>query len=261
MFQPAAFAPSRGCGTITLMEDDNNDAVGVAQPGQTVTPGSQTPAPAAPPSPQPAAPPAQPPAQASPPQPQPVPAPPQAEQVPEQPQAAEGSFFSADPEQAPEAAADGPPGEAITWTASEFIAHAKSFGWYFVLAVVAVAVAAAIYLVTRDMISSGVIIVAALFLGFYAGHKPREMQYRLDASGLNVGEKYFSYNQFRSFAVLPEGAFSSIVFMPLKRFAVPTTIYYPPEEEDRIVGMIGGSLPLEQHGHDAVDRLMHRIHF
>jgi hypothetical protein len=60
---------------------------------------------------------------------------------------------------------------------------------------------------------------------------------------------------------LEEGAIPSIVFMPLKRFAVPTTIYYPEEEEENIVGVLAGRLPMEQHGHDAIDRLMHRIRY
>lgn len=151
--------------------------------------------------------------------------------------------------------------EAITWTASEFIAHSKSFGWYAVLALVAVAMAALIFFLTKDKVSAGVIIVAALMFGIYAGYKPRELQYRLDQGGLTVGTKHFTYDQFRCFSVLPEGAFSSIVFMPLKRFAVTTTIYYAPEDEDKIVNLLGNYLPLEERGHDAIDRLMHRIHF
>jgi hypothetical protein len=130
-----------------------------------------------------------------------------------------------------------------------------------VLAFGAVAFAAVIYLVTRDVISAGVIILAAIVLGIYAGHQPRELEYQLNARGLTIGQKHYSYEQFRSFSVLPEGAFSSIVFMPLKRFAVPTTIYYAPEDEEKIVSLLGSYLPLEERGHDAVDRLMHRIHF
>ncbi len=61
--------------------------------------------------------------------------------------------------------------------------------------------------------------------------------------------------------MVPEGAFSSVVFMPLKRFAPPRTIYYAPEDEDRIVGLLVNRLPLEEHRADAVDGLMRRIRF
>jgi hypothetical protein len=151
--------------------------------------------------------------------------------------------------------------EPVSWTASEFIAHAKSFKWYAALFLGAVVFAALVYLVTRDYVSVGVVLGAALIFGIYAGHPPRELQYRLDGSGLTIGKKHFTYGEFRSFSVLPEGAFSSIVFMPLRRFAVPTTIYYAPDDEDKIVSLLGSYLPIEERGHDAVDRLMHRIHF
>ncbi|HVX57964.1 MAG TPA: hypothetical protein VHA37_09660 [Candidatus Saccharimonadales bacterium] len=151
--------------------------------------------------------------------------------------------------------------DAITWTASEFIAHAKSFGWYAALAAAALAFAAVVFLISRDFISVGVVIVAALLLGIYAGHQPQQVQYRLDGGGLTIGKRRLGYDQFRSFSVVPEGAFSSIVFMPLKRFAVPTTIYYAPEDEERIVDLLSNILPVDQRGHDAVDRLMHRIRY
>lgn len=149
----------------------------------------------------------------------------------------------------------------ISWTASEFIAHAKSFGWYAVLGLAAAVFAALIYLLTKDFVSVGVVLVAALLLGIYAGHQPRQLEYRLDGRSLTIGKKRFGYHQFRSFSVLPEGGVSSIVFMPMKRFAVPITIYYPPEDEDKIVALLADRLPLEEGGHDAIDRLMHRIRF
>jgi hypothetical protein len=232
----------------------DNDA---QKPGQTITPGSPTPPPAAQPAPgpEPPAPDPAPPAPPAPPAaPEPAPQPPAAEPEPE-----------SDPEpETPEPDPPAAPAEdaaSIAWTASEFIAHAKSFGWYAALGLAAIIAAAGIYFLTKDFISAGVIIVAAFFLGFYAGHKPRELEYRLDGAGLAIGQKHFTYDQFRSFSVVPEGAFSSIVFMPLKRFAVPTTIYYAPEDEDRIVSLLGSRLPMENKGHDAIDRLMHRIHF
>lgn len=160
---------------------------------------------------------------------------------------------------APAAASDDP--QAITWTASEFIAHAKSSGWYAALVGVAVVFVAVIFLVTHDLISVSVVIVAAVLMGIYGARQPRQMEYRLDAAGLSIGPKRFSYEDFRSFSIVTEGAFSSIVFMPLKRFAVPTTIYYAPQDEDRIVSLLSDRLPMEKRGHDLVDQLMHRIRF
>ena len=129
------------------------------------------------------------------------------------------------------------------------------------LAVVALIIAATIYAITRDLISSVVVLVGAAALGIFGARKPHQLEYRLDGSGLTVGQKHYAYEAFRSFAIVPEGAFSSIVFMPLKRFAPLTTIYYAPDDEDKIVDLLADRLPFEERKADAVDTLMHRIRF
>ena len=151
--------------------------------------------------------------------------------------------------------------EAVTWTASEYIAHDKTASWYVILAVVAVALAALVFLITRDYISIAVVVVAALMIGTYGSHKPRQLEYRLDSHGFSIGPKAYSYQDYRSFAVMPEEAFKSIVFMPLKRFAAPITIYYAPEDEQKIMAILSRELPFEEQRRDAIDRLMKRIRF
>ncbi len=150
---------------------------------------------------------------------------------------------------------------SVTWTASEFIAHDKTVVWYLGLMVAAALLAAGIYWLTKDMVSAAVIIVAALFLAYYGSHQPRQLEYHLDGQGVKVGERHYGYSAFRSFSVMPEGAFSSIVFMPLKRFALPLTLYYAPDDEDKIVKILSDQLPLEDRRPDAVDSLMRRIRF
>jgi hypothetical protein len=149
----------------------------------------------------------------------------------------------------------------VTWTASEFIAHDKSAGWYALLGLGSLALAALTYLVTRDLISTVVIIVAALALGAFASRQPRQLQYSLEQTGLRIGERFYSYELYRSFAVVPEGVFSSIVFMPLKRFAPLTTIYFDPADEDRIIDVLEPRMPLEDYNHDLIDRFMRQIRF
>lgn len=155
------------------------------------------------------------------------------------------------------AAAEG----SISWTASEFVAHEKSSGWYLGLTAIAAVVACFVFLITRDIISTVVVLVGAAAFGILGSRKPRQQQYILDVGGLTIGQKRYDFGQFRSFSVVPEGAFSSIVFMPLKRFAQLTTIYYAPEDEDKIVDIISQSLPFEERPADAVDSLMKRVRF
>lgn len=149
----------------------------------------------------------------------------------------------------------------VSWQASEFIAHTKTPGWYLALAAGTLLLALLVFFLTRDNVSAGVVLVAGLILAIYANVKPRQLDYSLGAQGLQIGQKYYAYEDFRSFAIVPEGAFSSIVLMPLKRFSTLTTIYYPPEEEEKIVSVLSNYLPLDEHKHDAVDRFMRRIRF
>lgn len=151
--------------------------------------------------------------------------------------------------------------DAVSWTASEFIAHDKSVGWYIGLAAAAVLIAGVIYLLTKDFISTGVVLVGALALGWYGARKPRQLPYQLNTKGVQIGNKWHGYQDFRSFSIVPEGAFSSIVFMPLKRFAPLTTIYYAPEDEEKIVSILSGILPYEERKSDPIDSLMQRIRF
>ncbi|HSX36769.1 MAG TPA: hypothetical protein VLG13_01455 [Patescibacteria group bacterium] len=154
----------------------------------------------------------------------------------------------------------GPDG-SISWTASEFVAHHKSAGWYLALAGAAIAVAALVWLATKDKISSSVVLIGAAAFGAYGARKPRQLQYSLDQQGLTIAAKHYAYRQFRSFAIVPEGAFNSIVFVPLKRFAPLTTIYYDPTDEDKIVALLSDKLPVEEREKDFIDRLMWRIRF
>lgn len=151
--------------------------------------------------------------------------------------------------------------QVITWTASEYVEHEKNGGWYLMLALAALVLAVIIYLITHDKISAGVVIFGAVALGVYGARPPRQLTYQLDSSGLTIGQKSFNYNDFRSFAVVPEGAFSSIVFVHHKRFAPLTTIYCAPDNEDQVIDMLARRLPVEEHKIDAVEHLMRRIRF
>lgn len=160
------------------------------------------------------------------------------------------------PQSAPVATSGG-----ISWTASEFIAHQKSGGWYGLLTLGAIAVAVIIWFITKDIVSTVVILFAALALGVYGRHQPRELDYHLDDRGLTIAQKHYPYAGFRSFAVMVEGAITSIVFMPLKRFQPLITIYYDPQDEEAIVNLLSDRLPMEERKQDALERLMWRIRF
>jgi hypothetical protein len=157
----------------------------------------------------------------------------------------------------PPAGSDG----SIRWTASEFIAHHKSPGWYLVLTSVAIVVALIIWFLFKDKISVGVILFSAVIFGLYAARKPRQQQYQIDEQGVMIGQRAFDYGEFRSFAIEQEDAFAGIVFMPLKRFMPLITIYYAPQDEAKIIELLGERLPMERRQADMIERFMRRIRF
>jgi hypothetical protein len=149
----------------------------------------------------------------------------------------------------------------FTWTASEFIAHEKSAAWYGALAAVGIVIALLAYLLTKDKISTAVIVFTVVAFGLFAARKPRTQQYGLGRDGVIVGQKGYGFEEFKNFSVTEDGTVASIVLMPMKRFMPPLTIYVLPDMEDRVMDYLSAFLPFEQHKSDAVDSLLRRIHF
>ncbi|TAH36610.1 hypothetical protein EYC59_00325 [Candidatus Saccharibacteria bacterium] len=151
--------------------------------------------------------------------------------------------------------------QEITWTAAEFVARDKSPTWYLALATAGVIASALIYWVTKDKITTAIIAFALFAFGLFAARKPKSQTYGLDARGLRIGQRLYSFTSFKSFAISEEGHTASLVFMPLKRFMPPLTIHVTPEVEDQAIDFLAHVLPFDQNHRDAVDSLMKRIRF
>lgn len=147
----------------------------------------------------------------------------------------------------------------VHWTASEFIAHEKSPLWYLALAGITVILMAFAIFVVHDTVAVVSIFLIAILFGAVASHKPRTLQYTIDSNGITMGNRQFSYGEFKSFGVVKEEAFSNITLAPLKRFAPPLSIYYPPEEEENIVQVLTAYLPVAPVRSDMIDGLLRRI--
>ncbi len=151
--------------------------------------------------------------------------------------------------------------DEVTWTASEFIAHSKEPSWYLALGAGAFVLSLLIYWLTGDVVASVVILIGAALFGISASRQPRQLTYGLGKSTLSIGAREYPYKDFRSFSIVDEGAFSSIILMPLKRFSPPLSLYYHPDNERQIVTVLAEHLPLQEHKHDLTESLMRRIRF
>ena len=153
------------------------------------------------------------------------------------------------------------PQEPVSWTASEFIAHHKDAGWYFLLLIGLVSLCGLIYFIIGDIISVVAIAVVAFLYLIISNAKPRQRSYSINSQGISIDDKFYPFNSFKSFAITQEGAIGCINFLPLKRLLPEISIYFAPDDGPRIIDVLSGSLPNDQRQERGVDRLMKRLHF
>lgn len=150
---------------------------------------------------------------------------------------------------------------SVQWSASEYVEHEKDSMWYLLLFAGGITLTAFIYLVTRDILASSVVLLAVISIGIFAKRKPETKNYSVDDKGLQIGDKKYNYSQFRSFSVVEEGAIDSIWLKPLKRFAPAVIIYFAPEDEEKIIEVLSNFLPHEDRKLDPIDRFSKRVRF
>jgi hypothetical protein len=151
--------------------------------------------------------------------------------------------------------------DPIKWSSEEYIAHSKSFQWYVVLFFVIVVFAGIIYLLTKDKITTGIILFVGIIFGVYSGRKPSELEYSLDDARINIGQKFYDLASFRSFSIVDDEGSKSLLFVPLRRFSPMLTVYYPANKEDRILEVLNNRLPLDNRGHDVLERFLRKINY
>jgi hypothetical protein len=151
--------------------------------------------------------------------------------------------------------------QAITWTASEFHAHEKSAGWYLLLAIATIVLAAVLYLWTRSIVTPVVIVICGIVFGVYGTHRPNQLEYAMDDQGIRIGSKRYKYDEFRLFVVTTGSSLPEVTLLPIKRFMPPLSVRYVPEVENKMLDMLGNHLPFEERRPELLDSLMRRIHF
>ncbi len=164
------------------------------------------------------------------------------------------------------AAVPGPASEpvstrAVEWTASEFVAHEKGPVWYVVLVVLSILVTAGIYFATHDILSTVVVIIMAGILAVASSHKPRVIKYRLDASGLSAGKKFYPYRDYKSFIMPDDGPFVSVMLIPLKRISLPVGAFLAPDSQQKALETLSEHVPLERRDPGLFDTIMRELRF
>jgi len=149
----------------------------------------------------------------------------------------------------------------VRWTASEFVSHEKNSSWYFILGIVTIVLCLVVFFLTHQYISVGVIVVMATAFGIYANIKPKTLEYLIDSSGVSVDNKHYNYENFKIVEIIKGGVVPSVNLVPVKRFSVPVTLYFSPQQEDLILEILGEFLPSEVKRLEAIDRVVARLRF
>jgi hypothetical protein len=150
--------------------------------------------------------------------------------------------------------------DAVSWEASEYLHRSKDFLWTIgFIATTAVFLAVAVWF--QAWTFAILIVVMAVAMGYFAFRKPRVVHYSLNHDGLQIGQRFYSFADFRAFGVKPEEAFFMALLIPTKRFMPAITIYFAETEGEKIVDILGAHIPMEEVNPDIVDSFMSRLHF
>lgn len=147
----------------------------------------------------------------------------------------------------------------IRWSASEYAAHQRSAAWFAGAAAALLAVGALVWLVSREMLSVLVVMSIAAGLLVLAVRPPRTVDYKISNRGLQIGGRFYRFDDYRSFSVLQEGVVPSLFLLPLKRFAPPLSAFCDPAQAPAIIEAISQYLPHEDRQPDMIDRLTARL--
>lgn len=151
--------------------------------------------------------------------------------------------------------------EIYSWQASEFVKNEKNGSWYLILIISAIVLCALTFFLTKELFSIIVIIVLAIAVGFYGNVKPRTLSYTIKSDGIQIGDKFYHFEEFKSFSILQDMAVPSLNLMPIKKLMMPISIYVAPIDLDKITKLLGNYLPYEERQRDFADKLSHRLRF
>ena len=151
--------------------------------------------------------------------------------------------------------------QTVTWQASEFIEHSKNASWFVGLIVGAVIIAGLIFIITHNILAVIVIVLSAVAIGQLAHSKPGTNDYALSWHGLTVNGKFYPLSNFKSFSLFQDGAIQALHFESAKRFANPMTLYFSPDDQDKIVNLLRQVMPQDAYKPDSLERAMRRVRF
>lgn len=150
-----------------------------------------------------------------------------------------------------------PPAGVLTWEAPEYIHQQKGVLWFFGLGLaILTLIVLDIFLIQSFLFSFSLltlVMAAALVVHSY---RPADlMHYVLSDKGLYINDTLHGFAEFKGFGVLREGAEFFIELIPVRRFRPSLSVYFPEENGEAIVDLLGVRLPMQQLKPDLLDKI------
>lgn len=112
----------------------------------------------------------------------------------------------------------------VVWQGYEFEHREKDGDWYWALAIISAALAAAAA-IFGNYLFAALILVAAFSVAVHAAHQPPLKEFRIDHRGVKIGTRLYAYRNIASFW-LEEKTEPSLLFIELERAVLPL-LFFP----------------------------------
>jgi hypothetical protein len=100
----------------------------------------------------------------------------------------------------------------------------------------------------------------ALAVVVYARRPPRSINYTLSGNqGLYIGETLHHFSEFKAFGLINDNGQHSIMLIPIKRFSLGLSVYFPEEVGEKIIDILGARLPMKPLNLDAIDIIVRKL--
>lgn len=143
----------------------------------------------------------------------------------------------------------------VSWQAKEYIVRDRNFWWYVGLFVIGALLCA--LSIWRAWWTFLVLIILSIITVLTSSLRPpRVINYTLDNEGLYEENKLHKYDDFKAFGILKEDSHFSAVLIPKKRLGFSVKVYFPGDNGEAIVDILGNHLPMEEVKLDFIDKIV-----
>ncbi len=150
--------------------------------------------------------------------------------------------------------------EPVHWSANETIDAEKGGLWFIALIVIALILIAGDIFWLKEFSFSVLVVVMTAVIIIFSKRPSRVIDYTLSGEqGLYIGEKLYHFNEFKEFGLIQDQGQHSILLIPVKRFSLGVSVYFPEESGEKIVDIFGARLPMRDMKLDFIDTIVRKL--